>query len=514
MLKTNVLTTRITQRRVVRNLAGPILLALICAPLVLIGLDRYPAPWFDEGFKLNSAWLLAETGIYGSRSVEGVIPFDMATTTGPFEVGLMALSLKLFGLGILPGRLPIALLTVLLILLVERLGRAAYGGRAGLLMGLLLIATPPIGELGVVLIGRQAMSETPAMLMTVLGLWLWMRSWERGCTWMALLAGLAFGVGALSKSQFAIALLPALALIGGARLLLRDDPPLRAAAPAAGLLIVFFGWSALGRLASDPATQLYNAEMLQMGLRTNLFTGLWGSTLSERALLIVAVGLAGAGYGAWRFQRAWRKGRLGTGDWLTLTLALIAVGNTLWFGLLSIGWPRYGYLGYVAALMLLGLLAAESLVKLQVWLAQRRRGHERLITPAIGVGLIALAFIAQLPPALRSAEGRAAAQMAAYIAQNLPREARIESWEWELGALSPYTNYHYPDQRYVYQAIYQQGRQLPYRLDYDLLQADPTHLVIGPFSRMTQIYPAQVVAADFALVITIGPYQLFERRRE
>lgn len=513
MLKTTAPATRITQRRVVTHLASPILLALICAPLVLVGLDGYPAPWFDEGFKLNSARLLAETGLYGSRSADGVILFDMATTSGPLEIGLMALSLKLFGLGVFQGRLPIALLTVVLILLVERFGRTAYGGRAGLLMALLLLAAPPIGDVGVVLIGRQALNETPAMLMVVLGLLALTRSWERGSTWMALLAGMAFGVGALSKSQFAIPLLPALALIGGARLLLRHDPPLRAAAPAAGLLIVFFGWSLLGRLAADPATQLYNQEMLRLGLSANLFTGLWGSTLSARALLIAAIGLAGAGYGAWRFGRAWHKGRARAADWLTLTLALIAVGNTIWFSLISIGWPRYGYLGYVAALMLLGLLAAEALAMLQARIARRRPGHERLIPMAFGVGLAALAAIAYLPPALRSAEGQAAAQMAAYIEQNLPREARIETWEWELGALGAHTNYHYPDQQYVYLATYQQGRRLPYRLDYDMLEAAPTHLVTGPFSGMTQIYPPQTIAANFVPVVTIGPYQLFERRR-
>lgn len=512
MQNTTTFTTWITRRRILDHLVGPLLLTLICAPLLLIGLGGSPAPWFDEGFKLNSARLLAETGIYGSRSAEGIIPFDIATTSGPLEIGLMALSLKLFGLGMFQGRLPIALLTVLLILSIERLGRAADGARAGLLMALMVIAVPPIGDVGVVLIGRQALNETPAMLMTVLGLWLWMRSWEQGCTRMALLAGLAFGFGTLSKAQFAIPLLPTLVLIGGVRLLLRLDAPHRAMAPAAGLLAVFFGWSFLGRLASDPATQLYNQEMLRMGLGANLFTGLWGSTLSGRALLIAGIGIAGAGYGGWRFLRAWRARQITSGDWMALTLALVALGNTIWFSLLSIGWPRYGYLGYVAALMLLGLAACESLDRARRWIAKNRPAQESRLLPAVGATLVALALLGNMPVVLRS-QDRAAEQMAAYIAQNLPREARIETWEWELGVLGPHVNYHYPDQRYLYQAIYQQGRRLPYDLTYDMLKANPDYLVVGPFSGMTQIYRAQTIDANFAPVIKIGTYQLFERRR-
>ena len=43
-------------------------LTAVCLPLLVVRLDRYPAPWLDEGFKLNSARLLADTGIFGSRT--------------------------------------------------------------------------------------------------------------------------------------------------------------------------------------------------------------------------------------------------------------------------------------------------------------------------------------------------------------------------------------------------------------------------------------------------------------
>lgn len=261
---------------------------------------------------------------------------------------------------------------------------------------------PPIGDVGALLIGRQALNETPAMLMSILGLWLWMLSWARGGTRLALLAGLALGVGTLSKSQFAIPLLPTLLLIGGARWLLRLDPLYRAMAPVAGLLIVFFGWSLVGRLASNPATQLYNQEMLRIGLEANLFTRLWGSTLSGRALLIAGISIVGATYGGWRFQRARRAQRLAAGDWMALTLALIALGNTLWFSLISIGWPRYGYLGYIIALMLLGLAASESLDRLQRWTAKHRPTQERPLFPIMRIdrqNRVWYSFFYLMPPA-------------------------------------------------------------------------------------------------------------------
>ena len=85
------------------DLAAMVVLLAICLPLLLIGLAHYPAPWFDEGVKLSGARLLAETGRYGTRSSDGVIPFDFALTSGPFEIGLIALSFKASRVGGRPG---------------------------------------------------------------------------------------------------------------------------------------------------------------------------------------------------------------------------------------------------------------------------------------------------------------------------------------------------------------------------------------------------------------------------
>lgn len=511
MLNPALVPAWLAQRHVMFRITPPLLIILVCLPLLLMSLSGYPAPWFDEGFKMNSARLMSEEGIFGLRTAAGISPFDVSITSGPLEVGAMALSFKLFGLGVLQARLVIVAFTLVAALLIYRLGYELRGRAGGLLITLMVLATPPINDMSLLLIGRQVLAETPALVMTLLGLWLWMQSWEKGCLRRAALAGVACGIGLISKPQFGFALLPALTLIGGLRWLRRDESLLRAVVPPATMLAVFGFWIGLSLISPEAAR--YNQAMLQSGTTSNLITGLWGSTLTKGALLIALLGTSGGLYGVWRFWAAWRAGRITGAEWLMAALALIALINTFWFALLSVGWPRYAYIGYIAGLILLGLLFWD-LGQMGARLIRRRApALAGLIYPVALGALILVAFLGHFSPALAVGPERPAAAMAAYIERNLPRTALIETWEWELDALGAHTNYHHPHQRYVYEATYQQSRQLPFDLSYDILQAAPDYLLTGPFSSYTGLYSPELIAAYFTLETEIGPYRLYRRER-
>jgi 4-amino-4-deoxy-L-arabinose transferase-like glycosyltransferase len=491
-------------------------LVTLAAALVLqlTNLDRYPAVWFDEGFRFNAGRVLAEEGAFGSRSAAGIIPFDAALTSGPLEVSLVAASFAAFGPGVAAGRLPFVLLTLLALILVYAIGREAFDATAALFMTLVVAATPSIGTLGVLLVGRQALSETPAIAMVLLGLWCWVRSWDRSSLAWAAAAGLCFGIGLLSKPQFAIALVPAIGLVAAGRFDLRLEPMSRAAAPMAGIAVVLAGWWAAGRWWSDPVALEQNSQLLRQGVDANIVTGLWGASLDRGAVLVAAVCLLGVAWTVLGSRLEWWARRWMAGFWLVVFLGLIALLNTAWFALFSIGWRRYAYIGYFATLIL-GGLAVRVIVDL---IATRLRAAGRTaaassVGPLAAVLLLMVMIAGTVPPLVRGDGGDGATLMSRYIDTHLPRTAVIETWEWELSGIGRHTAFHFPGQHFVYVATSQQGRRQPYDLPYDLLSGDPDYLVTGPFSALTGIYREEAIARHFTPVTSVPPYVLYARRR-
>jgi len=48
---------------------------------------------------------------------------------------------------------------------------------------------------------------------------------------------------------------------------------------------------------------------------------------------------------------------------------------------------------------------------------------------------------------------------------------------------------------------------------YNVLRNDPDFLIIGRMAAFTQVYRAEVVAAEFDLMIRIGDYAIYRRQR-
>ena len=103
-------------------------------------------------------------------------------------------------------------------------------------------------------------------------------------------------------------------------------------------------------------------------------------------------------------------------------------------------------------------------------------------------------IIAWLPvhvaPALGVGGQDDAEAIARYIQEYIDQKSVIESWDWQIDALSGHWNYNHPPQHLLLLATRQRFiAQVPFDLkkDYDLLQADPDYLLTGPFSDSTEI---------------------------
>ena len=490
------------------------LLLTVCLPALTYRLSAYPAIWLDEGYRTNAARTLAVTGVYGTSTSDGVMPYDTGISTGPADIFPLALGYRLLGPGIAQARVVSVAYSVLAVVALYAVARRLFGRTAGLISVLFVLSFPSIQGVSLLLIGRQVMGEPAALALVSLGIWLWLRSWSDRNTWMAVASGLCLGLGVLSKTQVIFGLLPALMAIA----LLRSHGRrgwLGSNLPWIIMLLVVAGWAAWSGLDSPADIRLRNAQMLAEAMRTQLLTGQWGRELDRPALAISLLMMLAASAETGRlFRRRRDLGFPTDADWGSGLLVLFVFFSCVWFALFSIGWPRYATVGFVFALLLLGRLAWDAVRFIASrFVAGWAGGASRMeITGIALLGTLALPLnlvpIHQFQP---TSDAQAAAD---FVSANIPRDAVVESWTWELDALTDHWQFHHPDMSYLYLAQRQGFHDgVAFSLGYDTLQADPDFLISGPFSQWVSLYDPAVVRDSFQRVAAFGQYVIFKRIR-
>ncbi len=510
---------------------GNALLVIILLFAFFSDLGRVPSLWWDEGWTLGVARSWAQDGFFGLyRNGQEAGP----TLSGHLPVtGLAALSFRLFGVGTWQGRLPgvLGMLAALGVfyLLARRLSSPKT---AGLALGLVLLA-PMANELHPILIGRQVLGEITALLFLAAGF---------GCLYIGL-AGRPWLGGAGAGAFFAAALISKAQVV-----------PFWWVGLAGALLAALWQhwWREAGLLALVTAAA--------WGLRQPLVSGLF--SLVERvgqgeempglfqvtALVLdgpvraEALGhlftfglltLVGAAWALWKTWVAWRNGvplveRAGL---LTRLAILGLVISWLgWYALLGMAFVRYLFI----PVFLGSLFSAEAVVEctrglrfrrllLELrqagsarggTLADRLKNASRLVLPWLVAGWLVLAFVITsgivLLVFLTSHTG--AAQTAAYLNQNTPPTARIETYDSELFFMLE-RPYHYPPASVSVTGIQNDSLGQNQPILYDPLSGDPDYLVVGPFSRKWKIYDAVLAAGEFALETTFPGYAIYRRVR-
>jgi hypothetical protein len=132
----------------------------------------------------------------------------------------------------------------------------------------------------------------------------------------------------------------------------------------------------------------------------------------------------------------------------------------------------------------------------------------------LGWAIVCAATAGQLVSLSVAPSSNDAERTAAYINSSIPPDAVVETWEWELSGLSQHRAFHHPSQHYLFLAMRQHFHEgVPFSLDYDLLQADPDYLIVGPLSVWIQIYPPETISAAFTPAERIGAYSIYKRLR-
>lgn len=479
-----------------------------------------PPPWWDEGWTLSVARNVVERGSY-ARLLDGNLTAHGLEASIPVTE-LVALSFRLFGVGLWQGRLPGVLAAALALGLLFLMARRMFDQRvawAALLVALLLAPHPQINAL---VQGRQVLAELPLFAVLLAAflcgdraarrqLWLFLPAL---CLWTLALALKAqtlpfLAVGMLSGAAVAALLrrwrYAAILLTGliGAYLLL----------PLLGLLL---NWLAAPPFQAKAVSGLVEiiAVVTEPGNR------MFALTIFLTFGLPSMLGLL---YGLWR---VWNAVRAGTGDdstVLQLTLIGLAGSWQAWFVLLSVGSPRYMFPPiFLAAPFLAALLDQLTNGYDLFGLLQRLTAplRERRLSRASGAAWLAsLILIVALPLGLLTLtryylafSDDSAQRTADYLNIETPPGARIETYESELHFLLDRPYHWPPDQIHVeLNKRSLLGRQTP--VDYDPLAANPDYLVVGEFARGNQLYTPVIDAGKFRLLETIGGYQVYARVR-
>ncbi len=510
-------------------------LILLIPFLYFYNLDVNPRTWQDEGSYLLVAKTLVEDGQYAIRSSDGYQTFGAVQSVGPTVLLPVALSFKLFGVGLLQGRLVAAVYSLLTLVCFYLAAKHLFDRRTALAAVIILLSAPSTGFL---LYGRQVLGEIPAFGFFLAGWLLFMMGAQSGRKAFFLLSGLCFGLAVVTKNQYWIILTPTLILIAFLDLIYYRTKLIK---PLLGVLVMiggcyaaWWGWQYF----------YYGAETFRENWAKLSQLGAVTTYMSLDKLIPTARHLVGSGSGHtyiyWGFPAivfmgglSIRRGKEG------FAVGLIFLFTVLWL-LYMIFWSTPWNLYYLAPMALsaifiarIGVILANNLAatgkdlyrELRQWI-KAPVGVSMQFTLSMGSLIALLSFglwtgyqlqtrvrdqvldrIGIFEPELLSAlHYQEPHQLAKYLNENIDKNKLIETWEREVGVLADH-RFHYPDQSFLadsYFAVFRQGQEYHQLGKEYFAQVRPDYIVVGWYGRVYQLYDFQYIAEHAESLVTIG----------
>ena len=505
----------------IRRVGWEALLVVLLAGLGLWNLAG-PGMWWDEGWTLSVARTWAERGFYG-RLLDGQLAppgLEAAiTVTGP-----VALSFRLFGIGVWQGRLvgvaALAFVLGLMYILAHRL----YNRRIAIGTVAVLFLTPMHPQLHPLLMARQVLAETPMFVYLLLGYLFLLFALERHRGWVVLSA-LCWGIGIATKVQalpfWAVSLLLPL----GVALLQRQWRVVGVlAAGAVGafgiaqLVALLKGLLLAGHtFAPAPLVGLYDVTAVVLTSFNRL--------VALRMILLLALPTVFALlYAVWRVWRARFTEYSADPAGAVLRLALLGLVGSwlLWYALLSVGVPRYLYPATFFGSIFVAAMLHDLTDGFQLGATLGRAGavlRGRFSWRALGIWCMLLALPLMilitgftLNRYYFNNTNTSAQQTVAWLETTALPNARIETYESELHFLLNHP-YHYPPDQLHIDLSHRSLMHEQVTIDYDPLAADPDYLIVGQFARENQLYAPVIAAGAFRSVQQFGDYTIYARVR-
>jgi 4-amino-4-deoxy-L-arabinose transferase-like glycosyltransferase len=439
---------------------------------------------------------------------------DPSITSGPTLMLPLALTFKLFGVGLLQARLFAVALALLTLLAYALLARRLVGPAAAAAALLLMLVGSHETYGTFVRLGRQALGEIPALGLWLAAVLLWLAANDQRPTtngqaparprfdtrrWALIVGcGLCLGASVVTKPQMVMGVAPGLALVCLAdRLYYRQAGWLAFIVPGALMVGCVGLWYLAQMQMLTPAVFFAKSQVLKAGVQSNILSidpvhirtaagVIWRSGF-------LLWGLPGLLYGCWLARERSRAGLAHA--WVVAPVLVWLV----WFALLSIGWARYAF----APLILTPIWTAR--LALDLW---RRAAPRSRAALAVALAALALFNGSALAREVFGPQDHSAEEFSAYLQTSLPADTVVATWEWNLDTTAPQRFYH-PPPLLMYQVIdMMQRQQLLPPGAYDPASGNPAYVVDGPFSNWTGIYRG-FIEQRCEPMKTVGTYTLY-----
>jgi hypothetical protein len=485
--------------------------------LAMYRLADYPTTWFDEGSHLHVPKALLRYGVYADYSSDGFRYFGPTLGVGPTVLLPIAAMFKLLGVGLVQARLVIVAYLLGALYLFHRLARTLASETVASLAIALLISSRSIAFLET---GRQVLGEVPALCLLLAAFVVWFSAWD-GRANRLLIAGTLFGLAVITKYQVLLAIAPTFAFGFVLNVMYYRGTRARVFVwPALVTGTIFALWQAVLVIYLGPQNSLQNFAALRAA--TAGAAAVFSFPLMRRAAgeLVafktfggsLAIGLL---YGAFLSIPRSRKAQQRN------VLLLFVVITTAWYVFASVSWLRYAFAGLAIATLFLAIFFVDLIQFLRT--SSRHEGEAEvegselvrgslIAVVAVWIVLIVVPSIALTARAILVPPINTPAVMAAYLSGKVPTTAVIETWEPELGFLTAH-NYHYPPTGMLNVAVRHiwSGGPAPRQQYHPLESEQPPYVIVGPFARWVDVYPADVLEREYLHVTSIGGYDLYAR---
>jgi 4-amino-4-deoxy-L-arabinose transferase-like glycosyltransferase len=498
-----------------------LLSGLILLVICFFNLGNVPSLWWDEGWTLLVARTWVERGFYG-RLLEGQLAPPGLQAAFPV-ISSIALSFRIFGIGVWQGRLPGVLFTIASLGLIYYLARRLYSKpvAAGTLFVLVLMLVHP--AINPIYNGRMVLADMPVVFYLLAGMVCLLFAWERPIIFLPLV-GLLWGTAFITKLESIPFSLAAMFVVIGISALRRRWRTLVLILIAlVGSIFAAALWLLFENLILQGHTlpQKFPSGMLQtmaavfnLNVRFNtLVTG----------MLYGLPTLFGLAYATRRFIKTFNQ--LDMDDPVQAVWVVMYWMAGSWFGwymLLSNGGTRY----LASPCFLSGIFVSALLYDItgqfhfrETWQRAKNSLKPRgmtwsnivaLVTIVLGIPYIIATLL--LYNGIWLTSDHSAEEVAGALNAQAPPGSLVETYDAELFFFLRQPYHFPPDQAHI-EYLRRKLFDPALSIAYDPLKDNPDFLIVGPISKDWRVYDQAIGSGNFQLVREYSRYKLYARVR-
>ncbi len=494
------------------RITATLLFVLIIPFLLLYNLGTSPRTWHDEGNAMLLAKTLAQDGVYAVKTSTGYQTFGAVQSVGPTVILPVSLSFRLFGVGLLQGRLIAALYSFLTLVIIYKLIVKIFNAPIAIFGILLLLGSTSAQFL---YFGRQVLGEVPALGFFLGGWYFWLLGKETKKPMYFGVAGLLIGASMVTKSSYLLIAGAVLVIVTFLDLIYYKLGSFFSLFWVAGISIVIFAiWTIFQR--QYYGAKVFGENLVLLGQLGKSTTGFSIHGLVEQVKFLIGAKndhfyfLWGIPVLIYSVMLCLQRDERG---FITCVMTSFSI---LWlmYYFYSVPWSAY----LVAPAAVVALLTGKFLFDL---ISHFAAFYTNIILEVkTGKPATAALFIALCAGLLMFIfyPLQNAVQFSVFENDDFPfrtanllnteveSHAVIETWERELGILTD-RQYHYPDQSFLIKVHADKYRSAPqdYLLGYDYFKTvQPAYVVIGKFDREFPIYDLGFLENNSELIAQIG----------